>query len=218
MTIKILLADDHTILRQGLRSLLEHQKDFVVVAEAENGRSAVKLAKLHKPDVVIIDITMPELNGIEATREILAEQPDIKIIALSMHTDKRFVVNMFNAGAVGYLRKNSAADELVGAIYCVMKDQIYLGQKIAGVMVKEDIAHYVNDEGEIDTSCLSSKERQVLQLVAEGKPTKLIADELNLSAKTIEKHRQHVMEKLNIHSVAELTKYAIREGLTELDK
>lgn len=214
---KILLADDHTIVRQGLRTLLEQQKNIEVVAEAGDGLETIQLTQKHKPDIVIMDITMPGMNGIEATREILTLMPDVKVIALSMHSDKHFVANMLKAGAKGYLRKNAAADELVDAVHSVMKDQIYLSQKIIDVMARDFALHFPAAEVK-GSSSLTPKERQVLQMIAEGKPTKDIAHSLNTSVKTVEKHRQHVMEKLNVHSVAELTKYAIREGLTSLEE
>lgn len=217
MSIKIILADDHTIMREGLRSLLEQQREFEIIAETEDGHTTVQLTKKYKPDVVIMDISMPELNGIEATREILSELPDVKVIALSMHSDKRFVANMLRAGAKGYLRKNSAADELSRAIKTVMSGKIYLSAKIVDVMAK-DFIRYSEALNASDAFFLTPKERQVLQLIAEGKSTKQIAERINTSVKTIEKHRQHIMDKLNIYSIAELTKYAIREGMTSLEE
>ena len=216
MMIKILLADDHKITRDGLKALLENQKNMTVVGEAENGRLAVRLAGELKPDVVVMDINMPELNGIEATRQIVAELPGTKIIALSMYSDKRYVVGMLKAGVSGYLLKNCAFDELVAAISAVMNNQNYMSQKIAGTVLK-DYASILETSDSSPASQLSAREREVLQLIAEGMKTKDIADRIHVSIKTVETHRQQIMRKLNVTSVAELTKIALREGLTSLD-
>jgi DNA-binding NarL/FixJ family response regulator len=216
MMIKILLADDHKITRDGLKALLENQKNMTVVGEAENGRLAVRLAGELKPDVVVMDINMPELNGIEATRQIVAELPGTKIIALSMYSDKRYVVGMLKAGVSGYLLKNCAFDELVAAISAVMNNQNYMSQKIAGTVMKE-YANILETSDSSPASQLSAREREVLQLIAEGMKTKDIAERIHVSVKTVETHRQQIMRKLNVTSVAELTKIALREGLTSLD-
>ena len=216
MTIKILLADDHKITRDGLKALLENQKNMTVVGEAENGRLAVRLAAELKPDVVVMDINMPELNGIEATRQIVAELPGTKIIALSMYSDKRYVVGMLKAGVSGYLLKNCAFDELVAAISAVMNNQNYMSQKIAGTVMRE-YTTILETSDSSPVSQLSAREREVLQLIAEGTKTKDIADRIHVSVKTVETHRQQIMRKLNVTSVAELTKIALREGLTSLD-
>jgi DNA-binding NarL/FixJ family response regulator len=215
MSIKIVLADDHKIVRDGLRSLLEDQQDIEVVAEAEDGRTTVKQAKKFSPDVIIMDISMHDLNGIEATRQIIARSPGVKVLALSMHSDKRFVTGMLSAGASGYLLKESAFSELVNAIRVVVSNQTYLSPRIAG-MVTEDYVHYLSATDSSVRSILTAREREVLQLLAEGKSTKQMAVQLHVSVKTIETHRQKIMDKLDIYSVAELTKYAIREGLTSL--
>ncbi len=215
MSIKILLADDHKIIRDGLRSLLEKESDLEVVAEAGNGAMTVKLARQLKPDVVIMDITMPDLNGIEATRQIMTELPDVKVIALSMHSDRRFVVGMLRAGASGYLLKDSAFNELIHTVHTVMKNRTYLSPAITNIVV-EDYLQQLSTTDSTYSSVLTAREREVLQLLAEGKTTKQIADRLCLSVKTIETHRRQIMDKLGIHSIAELTKYAIREGLTSL--
>lgn len=216
MKAKIILADDHKIIREGLRSLLEKQLDMEVIAEAQDGLTAVSLVQKLHPNVVIMDIGMPEMNGIDATTKITTDYKDVQVIALSMHSDRRFVMQMLKAGAAGYLLKDSAFEELVTAIHTVMQRQHYLSQKITDVVVKEYLQNLPKNETNVFT-ILTSREREVLQLIAEGKSTKQIAAVLNVSVKTIETHRQQVMEKLNIHSVAELTKYAIREGITSLE-
>jgi two-component system response regulator NreC len=216
MKIKILLADDHKIIREGLRALIEKQSDMEVAAEAEDGLETVKLARKLSPDIVIMDIGMPGMNGIDATRQIVAEDNNIKVIALSMHSDRRFVLQMLKAGASGYLLKDSAFEELVIAIHTIMKKQPYLSPKVTDVVVKEYL-HNLSKNESTAFSILTVREREVLQLIAEGKSTKQISSILNISVKTIETHRQQVMEKVGVHSIAELTKYAIREGLTSLE-
>jgi DNA-binding NarL/FixJ family response regulator len=216
MDIKILLADDHKITRDGLKALLESQKNMIVIGEAENGRQAVRLASELAPDVIVMDINMPELNGIEATRQIIAELPETKIIALSMYSDKRYVVGMLKAGVSGYLLKNCAFDELVSAITAVIANQNYMSQKIANTVMK-DYANILESSDASPASTLTAREREVLQLIAEGLKTKDIATRIHVSVKTVETHRQQVMRKLNAKSVAELTKIALREGLTSLD-
>lgn len=213
MRTRILLADDHKIVREGLRGILEKELQADVVAQAENGRAAVALALEHRPDVVIMDITMPDLNGIEAAAQILAELPGTKIIALSMHSDKKYVSEMLRAGASGYLLKDCAVDELGLAIQVVVSGRIYVSPDVTGVVVSDYLEHVGQGKG---TAKLTMKEREVLQLIAEGHSTKEVASRLNVSVQTIDTHRQHIMEKLDLHSIAELTKYAIREGLTPL--
>jgi two-component system response regulator NreC len=216
MGITILLVDDHKILRQGLRTLLAKEIDMQVVAEAEDGRDAVRLVREMSPRVVIMDVGMPDLNGIEATRQILQESPETKVIALSMHSDRRFVTNMIKAGASGYLLKDSAFEELATAIRVVMSRKTYLSHEIAHVVVKDYVQGGSKDDPSV-FSILSPREREVLQLMAEGKTNRQIAEMLNVSLKTIETHRQQIMNKLEIHNIVELTKYAIREGLASLD-
>ena len=216
MTIRIILADDHKITRDGLKALLENQKNMTVVGEAENGRKAVRLAMELQPDVVVMDINMPELNGIEATRQIKAELPEAKIIALSMYSDKRYVVGMLKAGVSGYLLKNCAFDELVSAISAVVKNQNYMSPKIADTVMK-GYSNILESDDTSPASQLTAREREVLQLIAEGLKTKDIATRIHVSIKTVETHRQQMMRKLNAKSVAELTKIALREGLTSLD-
>jgi DNA-binding NarL/FixJ family response regulator len=216
MAIRIILADDHKIIRDGLCSLLQQEEDIEVLAQAEDGAAAVRLVREHRPDIVVMDIGMPDLNGIEATRQIHAESPNVKIIALSMHSDRRFVAEMLKAGAAGYLLKDSAFEDLVRAIRIVMKKGTYLPPSLAHILIED----YVRQPAPVDSgafSVLSPREREVLQLLAEGKSTKQAAASLHISVKTVETHRQNVMDKLDIHSLAELTKYAIREGLTTLE-
>jgi len=216
MSIKVLLVDDHAIIREGLRSLLEKQPEMEVIADTDDGRKAVELVRELLPDIVIMDITMPGLNGIEATRQITAEFPDVKVIALSIHSKRRFVADMLSAGATGYILKECLFDELVQAIKAVAAGGRYLSPRITDVVVS-DYVKRLSATTESPFEALKTREREVLQLVAEGKSTKQIALELHVSTKTIEANRRQIMEKLNIHSVAELTKYAVREGLTTLE-
>ena len=214
MTQTILIADDHRLLREGLRALLERD-GFQVVAEADNGRSAVRLAKQLQPDIVITDIAMPDLNGIEATRQVRAEAPRSKVLALSMHTESGFVLGILEAGASGYLLKDAAFEELSVAIKAVLKGQIYLSPAITGVVVGQSLGR-LGSKARSQRAKLSKREQEVLQLIAEGKSTKKIAAMLHVSVKTVETHRKQIMDKLDIHSVAELTKYAVREGVSFL--
>ncbi len=216
MSVRILLADDHKIMREGLKALLEKQLDIEVIAEAENGLEAVNLTRKLRPDIVMMDIGMTALNGIEATREIIATVPGVRVIALSMHSDKRFVIEMLKAGAFGYLLKDSAPEELTSAIRAVASNQPYLSPKITDVVLK-DYLNTLSQKEPTAFTVLTAREREVLQLIAEGRSTKQIASALHVSVKTIETHRQQMMEKLDIRSIAELTKYAVREGLTSLD-
>ncbi len=213
MSIRIILADDHTILREGLNSSLQKREDMEVVGQADNGMETVEMAKELSPHVIVMDIGMPDLNGIEATRQILRDSPDVKIIGLSMHSGKRFVTEMFKAGAKGYLPKDSEFDELVEAINAVMDGKTYLSPAITGVVVD----NFVKASPESQSSAfsvLTPREREVLQLMAEGNATKQIGRRLHISPKTVEAHRLRIMDKLEIDNVAQLTKYAIQEGLT----
>jgi len=216
MSIRILIADDHKMMRQGLRALLEKEDDMEVVGEAENGRQAVKSAENLSPDVVVMDIGMRDLNGIEATTQIIERCRGTKVLALSMHSDRRFAAGMLRAGASGYLLKDGAFEELANAIRRLVAGEVYLSPSIADVVVSDYVERLARSDASA-FSTLTPREREVLQLLAEGHSTKQIASQLRVSAKTIETHRQNVMEKLGIRSVAELTKYAIREGLTSLD-
>lgn len=215
MKKRILLADDHKIIRDGLRALLENTDGIEVVGEAETGRQAVLLSKECQPGIIIMDISMADLNGMEATRMILAEFPKIKVIALSMHTDRRFVAGMFKAGVSGFLPKDCAFDELEKAIHAVSRGEVYLSSKITGTLMND----YINriEQVEAISPELTGREREVLQLISEGNTTREIAEKLCVSIKTIESHRRQIMEKLDCRSIAELTKYALKEGLTSLD-
>ena len=218
MSIRVLIADDHKIMLAGLRSLLEKQTDFEVVGEADNGRKAVQMAQEKKPDVVVMDVSMPDLNGIEATKQIIESLPETRVIALSMHSDKRFVMGMLRAGASGYLLKDCASQELANAIVQVAGGKKYLSPEITGVVIDDFLLGRGSSE-EVATAAsqLSPREREVLQLIAEGWSTKQIASHLYVSIKTIETHRRQIMKKLDLHSIADLTKYAIREGLTSIE-
>jgi DNA-binding NarL/FixJ family response regulator len=213
MSIKVLLADDHRIMRECLNSLIEQESDMKVVGEAEDGRVAVRLARELSPDMVIMDITMPDLNGVEATQQILSESPDVKVLALSMHSDEHFVAGMLKAGGSGYLLKDCAAEELVQAIRSVVSGEQYLSAKIAGIVI-ESYRRGLPKEQLNNVPELTTREREVLQLVAEGNTSKKIADRLYVSVKTVDAHRQKIMDKLNIRTVAGLTKFAIQKGLT----
>ncbi len=215
MAIKVFLADDHKLFRQGLRVLLSEKQDICIVGEAEDGREAlVQIAKL-SPDVVIMDVGMPLLNGIETTRQVKKDFPKIRVIALSMHVDEKFVAEMLRAGAVGYLCKKCDTDELVAAIHVAVSGKTYLSPSISGTLVE----HYVRNASATPASAysqLTDREREILQLLVEEKSIKEIAGELSVSIKTVHAHREHLMRKLNVQTVAGLTKYAVREGLTEL--
>lgn len=215
MAITVILADDHKIVREGIRILLQKYPEIEVIGETEDGRSTVEMARELAPDVVVMDIAMPDMNGIEATRRITEERPGVKVVALSMHSDKRFVSEMLKAGASAYLLKHSAFEELVTAVMTVVENRMYLSPAVTGVVVDNYIKQKDKPGGSV-FSMLSDREREVLQLLAEGKNTKEIATILNLSGKTVDAHRMNIMSKLNLHSIAELTKYAIREGLTSL--
>lgn len=213
--IKIILVDDHTIIRQGLCSMLENRPDMKVIGQAGDGRSAVKLAIEMKPDLVIMDISMKDLNGIESTQQIIAADYGIKVLALSEHSDSRFVRGILQAGAFGYLLKDSVFDELVKAIQVVMDNGIYLDPEIAKTVVKGYLTNTTKEDAGY-CSVLRPREREILQLFADGYTSREIGSILCISRKTVEAHRKNIMDKLDIHSMAMLTKYAVREGLTHL--
>lgn len=215
--IKVLLADDHQVIREGLRMLLNAQDGVEVIGEADSGRKIIALLQKIVPDVIVMDVSMPELNGIDATARIRKDYPSVKILALSMHTDRRFIEGMLKAGASGYLVKDCAATELVSAIELITTGDIYLSPRIAGKIVKRYLIHSQISTKATGGETLTSREREILQLIAEGNDSKQIAFELCLSPKTVETHRRNIMEKLNIHNVAKLTKFAIKEGITNLE-
>ena len=216
MKQRILIADDHRIVREGLRALIEKEDDLEIAGMAANGRQAMQMARKLRPNVVLMDIAMPDLNGVDATSQIVHELPGVKVIALSMHSEKQLVDGMLRAGASGYLLKESAFEELIKAVRIVCTGKKYLSPEVTDIVLKD----YLNPPGESDypqTPGLTVREREGLQLIVEGCTTKEIASRLNISVKTVESHRSNIMNKLDLHSVAELTKYAIRHGITSLD-
>jgi len=212
--VKVLLVDDHKMMRDGLRALIEREEGMEVVGEAADGHSAIILARQVRPQVVVMDISMPNLNGIDATTRLVAEFPGIKVIGLSMNSDRRYVVAMFKAGAVGYLLKNSASNELIQAVRAVADDLTYVSPSIAATLIDTVLGPPGRPASDRP---LSIREREVLQLLAEGKTSKEIATQLFVAVATIETHRRQIMDKLQLRTIAELTKYAIREGLTTLE-
>jgi len=215
MKIRVELVDDHRIFREGLRSLLEKQEDIAIVGEAANGRAALKQLQRGEADVVVMDLSMPELNGIEAARQILARFKRTKLLILSMHSDRRFISEALRVGVSGYLLKENAFDELVRAIREVMAGRTCLSEAVAHV-VMDDYKKILKEGAGHSLSLLSAREREVLQLLAEGVHTKEIAHRLGVSVKTVETYRSQLMAKLQLHSIAALTKYAVREGITPL--
>ncbi len=213
--ISIILVDDHVIVRDGLRNLLKEESDIEVIGEADTGRDAVKISIEKNPDIVVMDIAMHDMNGIEATRQIKKGNPDIKIIALSMHSERQIVVGIFRAGASGYLLKDSTSAEFVEAIRTIYLGRKYISHKISDIVLQE-ISNTKKDSEDIGHEILTNREREILQLMSEGNSTIRIAKVLFISPKTVESHRANIMDKLNIHNLPELTKYAIRAGLTSL--
>lgn len=216
MRIRIVLADDHAIVRQGLSRAIQQEDDIEVVGQTSSGRDAIDLVRTLAPDVLVTDISMPDLNGVEATRQIIGESPQMKVIALSMHSSRQFVVEMFRAGARGYLLKDCDYEELVAAIRAVAAGRTYVSPSIGDVIV-EDLLGGAAVGAPTASSVLTQREREVLQLMAEGRTTRQIALQLHISPKTVEAHRLRIMNKLDIDNVAQLTKYAIQEGLTSPD-
>ncbi|MGA2442127.1 MAG: response regulator transcription factor [Tepidisphaeraceae bacterium] len=213
MNATILLADDHAILRDGLRTIIESQAGFKVIGEASTGRDAVNLTVQLCPDVVVMDIGMPDLNGVEATRQIVAADPRVKVIALSTFGDRQFVLAMLEAGAWAYVLKAAASEELLRAVRAVLANQKYLCAKVAGLVVDSYNARQFASNHSA-AAILTDREREVLQLLAEGKTSGEMAVALSISAYTVDVHRRNIMQKLDLHTVAELTKYAVREGIT----
>ncbi len=215
-TIKVVLADDHTIVRQGLRSILEQQAGIEVIAEAENGREAVQITEKMKPDVVVMDFSMPDLNGLEATRQIKLRVPETKVLILTRHSDQEYVKSILSAGASGYLVKNSAAEELVIAIQAVQRGDSYLDPLISKTIIEGYLNPFAGENKTLEIK-LTPRQSEVLQLIAEGQPNREIASRLHISVKTVENHRTNILKKLNLHSTADLTQYAIRKRIISLD-
>jgi len=212
-TLRILLADDHTIVRHGLRKILEEHRDWQVVAEAGDGREAIRLAGDLQPDVAILDIGMPLLNGIEATRQIARRVPEVKILILSMHSDEAYIIQALQAGARGYLLKDTADAELIDAVVAVTRGKSFFSPAVARVML-DDYVRRLQERGIIDRyDTLSEREREIFQLIVEGRTNKEIAEMLGVSPSTIETHRAHIMEKLDVHSAVEMVLYAVRKGI-----
>lgn len=211
--IRILLADDHTVMRAGLRLLLERQPDLVVVGEAEDGRRTVELVETESPDVVVMDIAMPGLNGIEATRQIAGKRPEVSVVILSMHSDESYVMRALKAGAKAYLLKDSAESDLIRAVRAVREGKSFFSPAISKMLL-EDYVRQIEQRGEEDSyELLTTREREILQLLAEGKSNKDVANLLNLSIYTVETHRSHILQKLGLHTVPDLVLYAVRKGI-----
>lgn len=211
--LRILLADDHIIMRTGLRALLERQPNLEVVGESENGRQTIELVDSLKPDVVVMDVGMPVLNGIEATKTIVTQHPTTAVVILSMHVDESYVMRALKAGARGYLLKDSAPADLIGAIQAVSQNKSFFSPKVSRILA-EDYIRVLKQKGAVDSyDLLTSREREILQLIAEGKANKEVAATLNISPYTVETHRSHILEKLNLHNPAELILYAVRKGI-----
>lgn len=215
MSIKILIADDHQLFREGLINLLSDTTEIEVVAHAENGKIAVEKAIIYKPDIVIMDIGMPVLGGIDATALLKSKMPDIKIIALSMHSDKHFIKGMLEAGATGYLFKNCTHPQLIEAIETVYAGKKYLSDKITEVLIDDYLDK--GDDTDNNIEKLSEREFEVLKLFAEGKSTRDISEQLFVSVKTVGTHKQHILKKLNLNSTVDIIKYALKKGIISLD-
>ena len=216
MGIKILIADNHGILREGIQALIEKHSDIEVIGQAENGLKVVEMACELHPDVVLMDVTMPELNGIEATRQISGKLPDVKVLALSIHARREFVQDMIKAGASGYMLKECVFEDLIRAIKTVFQGQSYLSPKIANIVLEDIKRGGILTADNSSSDVLNPRELQILQLLAEGKTAKQVALKLDVSVKTIEASRRHIMEKIDVNNIADLIKYAIRQGLTTI--
>ncbi|TFG69429.1 MAG: response regulator transcription factor [Anaerolineales bacterium] len=215
--IRVILAEDHTMMRKGLNALLKDEAGIIVLAEAEDGREAVRLAEALHPDVVLMDLSMPVLNGLEATRQIKQRAPEVKVLVLTMHTTEEYVFQILRAGASGYVVKQAAPEELISAIHTVCQGEVFLSPVISRMVIGEYIQRAestVKDSYEL----LTDREREILQLIAEGRSSREIAELWHVSEKTVASHRTHLMEKLDMHNVAELTRYAFRKGVISLDE
>jgi len=215
--IKVVVADDHTILRQGIKALLDNLEEIEVVGEAKDGREAIKAIEELSPDVILMDIAMPGLNGLEATRRIKKKFPRTKVVVLTMHTNEEYIFQILNAGADGYLVKETAFQDLISAINSVHRGEAFMSPSISK-KVMTDYIQRAQGEERVGFDTLTTREREILQLVAEGNSNKKIAEVLFISPKTVETHRAHIMDKLNIHDRAGLIKYAIRKGMINIDK
>jgi len=213
--IRLLLVDDHKILRDGLKKAIDQESDMILVGEAENGRTALQLARETLPDVIIMDISMPELNGIEAARQIIRQNCDQKIIALSMHADKHYVLGMLKAGVKGYILKTNAFEELARAVRTIMTGQSFISRELTTIVVKSAVTNFQCDTAK-SSETLTSREIEILQLIAEGKNSEYMAAELNISRRTIEVHRRSLKKKLKLNTIADLTRYAIKTGIISL--
>jgi DNA-binding NarL/FixJ family response regulator len=217
-TVRILIAEDHTIVRKGLCSILENEKGIDVVGEAENGKEAIKKVEEHNPDLVVMDISMPLLNGLDATRQIKRRFPEVKVLILTMHTSEEYVIEILKAGASGYIVKKAAPSDLVSAIHAISRGEAYLSPSISTSVIKRFLQVSGTEAGLDISSALTEREREVLQLIAEGHSNRKIAEMLFISVKTVEAHRSHIMDKLDLHNVADLTRFAIRIGITSLEQ
>ena len=216
MTLRILLVDDHRLMREGLRKILEETPGIEVVGEAEDGNSALSAVAQFRPDVVVMDVGMSGMNGIDATQRLRKEHPEVKVVALSTHADKRYVRNMMRAGSSAYVLKESASEDLLRAVHAAMNGEHYLSPRITGCLVESWTTPQLRESSSV-YELLGAREREVLRHLAEGRTSKEIATELGLSIKTVETHRRNITHKVGLHSIAELTKYAVREGLTTLE-
>ena len=213
--IRLLLVDDHEMVRTGIRMLLESQNDLEIVGEASNGSQAIKMVAEYRPDVVVMDITLPDISGIDATRQIKEFSPDISIVALTIHEDEQYFFEMLQAGASGYVPKRAAADDLIDAIHAAYEDEIYLYPSLAKALVEDFLERYQLNEEETSLEVLTSREKEVLELLVKGCSNEEIAEVLSISKHTVARHRENLMRKLEIHSRTDLVKYAIRKGIIQ---
>jgi len=212
-SVRILIADDHAIIRRGLRALLAHEPGFEIVAEAADGREAVELAEREQPDIAVLDISMPILNGLEAARQIASKLHDVRLVIVTVHTDECYLLNSLKAGACGYVLKSSSEFEIIEAVRAVSQGKAYFSPKVSRVLADEYLRHLETHQVEDAYDLLTSREREILQLLAEGQSNKDIANILDLSTTTVMTHRQHIFQKLNLHTLADLILYAIRKGV-----